>query len=185
MIEHHRQIAFCVEVSGLELDRQHRVIEIGAVEIYDGHVTGGEFHRHFFPERAIEEEASGIHGLTLDFLQNKPVFADKYERLKSWFRSDELIILSNLDGAFLDAEYRMQGDTLEENNEIVVVLDLASFAFPNQKNTLSDLCSRLDVEIVDHCTGALLDAYALAEAYIALTKRYAPSLRLITGGKEV
>jgi DNA polymerase-3 subunit epsilon len=169
-----RQIFLDTETTGLEHKLGHRVIEIGCVEMRNRRLTNRHFHRYINPERSIDAGALAVHGISLDFLQDKPRFAEIVEEFLDFVRGAELIIhnapfdigflnaeLSLLDMAPIETVCRGVHDTLRKAKEL----------FPGKKNNLNALCDRYGVDN-SHRTlhGALLDAEILAEVYVAMTR---------------
>lgn len=168
-----RQIAASVETTGLDVESGHRIIEIGAVEIKDRCLTGAEFHSYYNPERDVDPAATYIHRLTLDFLKDKPLFAEELDRWNEWQGNADLILFHEIDLAFLDAELARAGHAQIDRAHFTAVYTIAKPLWLEAKNTLSTVCDRLRVNLPKGRHGAMLDAHAVAEAYLALTKRRA------------
>lgn len=169
-----RQIVLDTETTGLEVSKGHRLIEIGAVELSERRPTGRTFHRYLNPQRAIDEGAQAVHGISLEFLADKPLFADVADDLIEFIRGAELVIHNAaFDLAFLDNELLLSGGVHGRTRDHASVLDtllLAREKYPGQKNNLDALCKRLDVNNSHReFHGALLDAQLLAEVYLAMT----------------
>ncbi|WP_308389197.1 DNA polymerase III subunit epsilon [Acidithiobacillus sp. AMEEHan] len=165
-----RQIVLDTETTGLDPSKGHRVIEIGAVEIIDRRLTGNNFHVYLNPGRSCDPDAVRIHGLTDEFLQDKPLFADLVEEFLAYLGSDELIIHNApFDIGFLSAELRLlQRGKLQ--NPVIDTLVEARRRFPGQKNDLDTLCRRYSVDNSQRSLhGALLDCELLAEVYLAMS----------------
>lgn len=165
-----RQIVLDTETTGLDPSKGHRVIEIGAVEIIDRRLTGNNFHVYLNPERPCDPDAVRIHGLTDEFLQDKPLFADLAEDFLAYLGSDELIIHNApFDIGFLSAELGLlQRGKLP--NPVIDTLVEARRRFPGQKNDLDTLCRRYSVDNSQRSLhGALLDCELLAEVYLAMS----------------
>lgn len=169
-----RQVVLDTETTGLETELGHRVIEIGCLEIINRRVTGRNFHRYLNPEREIDQGAGDVHGLTAEFLADKPKFAEVSADMMDFIRGAELIIHNApFDVGFLDAELdRLPGGS-DRINDVCTVLDtlvLARQMHPGQKNGLDALCKRYEVDNSRReLHGALLDAELLAEVYLAMT----------------
>lgn len=169
-----RQVVLDTETTGLEHVQGHRVIEIGAVELINRRVTGEVFHIYLNPEREIDAGAMQVHGLTNDFLQDKPRFRDVYTAFLDFVAEAELVIHNApFDVGFLNAELkRLDAGPLDRH--CVGVLDtlkLAKELHPGQKNNLDALCKRYLVDNSGRSFhGALLDAQLLAEVYLAMTR---------------
>lgn len=169
-----RQIVLDTETTGLDSMLGHRIIEIAAVELVNRRVTGNHFHRYINPERNSDPGALQVHGLTSEFLQDKPKFRDIVGELLDFLRGGELVIHNApFDVGFLNAELSLAGlDALEPQvAEITDTLKLAKDLHPGKKNSLDVLCERYHVDNSARTLhGALLDAQLLAEAYLAMTR---------------
>jgi len=169
-----RQIVLDTETTGLEPSLDHRIIEIGCVEIVNRRPTGRRFHRYLNPERDIDEGALAVHGLTRADLAREPRFADVAEELLEFLSGAELIIHNAaFDVAFLDCELgRLPGAprTIGSICQVRDSLALARAMHPGQRNSLDALCRRYSVDNSRReLHGALLDAQLLAEVYLAMT----------------
>jgi DNA polymerase-3 subunit epsilon len=183
-----RQVVLDTETTGLEVELEHRVIEIGCVEIFNRRMTGRHFHRYLNPERDIDAGAVEVHGLTREKLAKEPTFAEIRAEFLEFVRDAELIIHNAaFDVAFLNAELgrgaesaggRAEGagaraDSAERLHELCRVLDTLALArqmHPGQRNSLDALCKRYSVDNSRRdYHGALLDARLLAEVYLAMT----------------
>ncbi|KIF80903.1 DNA polymerase III subunit epsilon [Noviherbaspirillum autotrophicum] len=169
-----RQIVLDTETTGLNPRSGDRIIEIGCVEIVNRRLTGNNFHTYINPERDSEEGALAVHGLTTEFLSDKPKFAEIADTLRDYVKDAEIIIHNApFDLAFLDAEFDRLGfprfvqhvamvtDTLVQAKEI----------HPGKRNSLDALCDRYGISNAHRTLhGALLDAELLAEVYLAMTR---------------
>src|SRR6185437_4141484 len=169
-----RQIVLDTETTGLEVGRGYRVIEIGCVELMERIPTGRNFHRYLNPGRASEAGALAVHGLTDEFLADKPRFAEVVDEWLEFIRGAELLIHNAaFDVSFLDAELALAGaqhGCVADHAKVVDTLTLAREKYPGQKNTLDALCKRLGVDNTHReLHGALLDARLLAEVWLAMT----------------
>jgi DNA polymerase III subunit epsilon len=169
-----RQVVVDTETTGLEVGQGHRIVEIGAVEIVDRKLTGRHFHRYVDPDRDIDDGAFEVHGISREFLADKPHFAEVAEEFLDFVRGAELIIHNApFDVAFIDAELgRLNGRTrrIAEACRITDSLALARGKHPGQKNSLDALCRRYQVDnSARDLHGALLDAEILADVYLAMT----------------
>src|SRR5450755_896262 len=168
-----RQVVLDTETTGLEVDRQHRIIEIGCLELNNRRLTGRSFHRYVNPERDIEQGALAVHGLTREQLAKEPTFAEIHAELLDFVRDAELIIHNApFDIAFLNAELARLGGAPQITNLCTVLdtLALARQMHPGQRNSLDALCKRYSVDNSHReYHGALLDARILAEVYLAMT----------------
>jgi DNA polymerase III subunit epsilon len=169
-----RQIVLDTETTGLEPDLGHRIIEIGCVELVNRRATGRTFHKYIDPERAIDEGAAAVHGITREVLQGKPKFAEVVEELVLFIDGAELVIHNAaFDTAFLDAELlRIAGQarTIAKLCRVLDTLALARSMHPGQRNNLDALCKRYSIDNSRReLHGALLDARILADVYLAMT----------------
>ncbi|RBP51627.1 DNA polymerase III subunit epsilon [Arenicella xantha] len=174
MSEYERQIVLDTETTGLEYRQGHRIIEIGCVELVNRKLTGNNFHQYLNPNREIDQGAIEVHGITNEFLADKPVFADIAESLVSYLKGAELIIHNAaFDVGFLDAEYEKLDEKASKIAEICGVHDTllqARKMFPGQRNDLDSLCRRFEINNTHReLHGALLDAEILADVYLAMT----------------
>lgn len=169
-----RQIVLDTETTGLEPEQGHRVIEIGCVELVHRRATGRHFHRYLNPEREIDEGAIEVHGLTLEFLADKPRFAEVMDELMDFLDDGELIIHNaEFDIGFINHELKLAQAPVVDVRDRCGVLDtliLARQLHPGQRNSLDALCRRYEVDNSRReLHGALLDAQILAEVYLAMT----------------
>ncbi|MEK6244765.1 MAG: DNA polymerase III subunit epsilon [Pseudomonadota bacterium] len=169
-----RQIVLDTETTGLNARMGDRVIEIGCIELLSRNVTERHFHRYLNPEREIDEGAAKVHGLTLEFLADKPKFPAIAKEFVDYIGGAELIIHNAaFDVEFLDQELSFAGlkKLSEYSPNIIDTLAMARELHPGKRNSLDALCERYAVNN-SHRTlhGALLDARLLAEVYLALTR---------------
>jgi DNA polymerase-3 subunit epsilon len=170
-----RQVVLDTETTGLEPEQGHRIIEIGAVELIDRRATGRHFHRYLNPERDIDAGALDVHGITLEFLADKPKFADIAEEFLAFVSGAELVIHNApFDVSFIEYELSLLGEPdIRSIASICTVIDslaLARHKHPGQKNGLDALCRRYGVDNSHReLHGALLDAEILADVYLAMT----------------
>jgi len=169
-----RQIVLDTETTGLNARMGDRVIEIGCIELLSRNVTERHFHSYLNPQREIDEGAARVHGLTLEFLADKPKFADIAREFVDYIGGAELIIHNAaFDVEFLDQELSIAGlKKLSEYSPCIIdTLAMARELHPGKRNGLDALCERYAVNN-SHRTlhGALLDARLLAEVYLALTR---------------
>jgi DNA polymerase III subunit epsilon len=168
-----RQVVLDTETTGLEVELDHRVIEIGCVEILNRRVTGRHFHRYLNPQRDIDEGAIEVHGLTRERLSKEATFAEIRAEFLDFVRDAELLIHNAaFDVAFLNAELG-RGELGVRMDGLCRVLDTLALArqmHPGQRNSLDALCKRYSVDNSRRdYHGALLDARLLAEVYLAMT----------------
>jgi DNA polymerase-3 subunit epsilon len=165
-----REIVLDTETTGLDPFQGHRVVEIGCIELVNRIPTGQSFHCYLNPERDVPAEAVAIHGLSTDFLKDKPFFLEVVEELIA-FIGDAPLVAHNamFDLGFLNAELERAGKMLMPRERAVDTLLLARRKYPGAPNRLDDLCARYGIDN-SHRTkhGALLDAELLAEVYLEL-----------------
>jgi DNA polymerase III subunit epsilon len=168
-----RQIVLDTETTGLEVELQHRVIEIGCVELVNRRLTGRTYHQYLNPERDIDEGAQQVHGLTREKLTREPTFSQVHPEFLDFVRDAELIIHNApFDVAFLNAELaRVEfAQRVDDLCRVLDTLALARQMHPGQRNNLDALCKRYSVDNSHRdYHGALLDARILAEVYLAMT----------------
>lgn len=168
-----RQVVLDTETTGLEPEQGHRIIEIGCVELVERRLTGNNFHIYLQPDREIDAAAIEVHGITNEFLADKPRFADTVDDLMDYLRGAQLVIHNApFDVGFLDAELaRISGaGTIATHCSVLDTLVLARKKHPGQRNSLDALCGRYDVDNSRRDKhGALLDAEILADVYLAMT----------------
>lgn len=169
-----RQIFLDTETTGLYPDQGHRIIEIAAVEMVNRRLTHNHLHVYVNPEREIDAAAQEVHGITLEFLQDKPLFAAIADELIDFVKDAELIIHNApFDVGFLNAELGRIGLTPISSycDKITDTLRMAKDARPGQRNNLDALCRHFGIDNSKRTLhGALLDAELLAEVYMAMTR---------------
>lgn len=169
-----RQIMLDTETTGLDTNLGHRIIEVAAVEMINRRLTGNHFHQYLNPEREIDPGAQAVHGISLEFLQDKPFFKDVARDFIDFVSGAELVIHNApFDIGFLNAELKRIG--LEPVTTycpaVVDTLKMAKDLHPGQKNNLDALCRRYFVDNSSRTLhGALLDTELLAEVYLAMTR---------------
>ncbi|MBI3524662.1 MAG: DNA polymerase III subunit epsilon [Betaproteobacteria bacterium] len=169
-----RQIVLDTETTGLEYKLGHRIIEIGCVELVGRKLTQRRFHHYINPQRSIEAGAQAVHGLTSEFLQDKPKFAEIAAEFQDFVRGAELVIHNAaFDLGFLNNELELLG--LESLSQVcggvIDTLRLARELRPGRKNSLDALCAEYAIDNSGRqLHGALLDAELLAEVYLAMTR---------------
>lgn len=173
-----RQIVLDTETTGLNKVgahyQGHRVIEIGAVEMVNRRLTGNHFHVYLKPDRLVDPEAYAIHGISDEFLADKPTFADTAKTFLDFIRGADLIIHNaSFDIGFLDYEFRLLEQNSAKIETFCTITDsllLARQLFPGKRNNLNALCDRYHIDNSKRTLhGALLDAEILAEVYLAMT----------------
>ena len=169
-----KYIILDTETTGLEVEQGHRVIEIGAVLLNDRKKSEEHFHSYLNPERLIDEEASKVHGISNQDLEDKPLFQEIAEEFLEFIQGSTLVIHNaDFDIGFLNNELNLVSSKypkLEEICEVIDSLSLSREKFPGQRNSLDALANRFDVTGYDRTYhGALLDANILADVYMLLT----------------
>jgi DNA polymerase-3 subunit epsilon len=168
-----RQIILDTETTGIDPDAGHNIIEIGCVEMVRRKLTGNTWHEYLKPDREVEAEAIEVHGITNEFLVDKPKFAELGAAFLEFVRGAELIIHNAaFDIGFLDAELARNGfsERMEQICTVTDTLALARRKFPGQRNSLDALCRRYGIDNSHReLHGALLDSEILADVYLALT----------------
>ena len=169
-----RQIVLDTETTGLSAENGDRVIELGCVELFNRKLTGNDLHMYFNPERESHEDALKVHGLTTDFLRDKPKFAALANDVVEYLRGAELIIHNAaFDVGFLNKELEMAGlpPLREFVAEVTDTLAMAKAVYPGKRNSLDALCDRFGIDRSNRTFhGAKLDAQLLADVYINLTR---------------
>jgi len=166
-----REIVFDTETTGLDPLQGDRLVEIGCIEMINRFPTGNVFHRYINPERDMPEAAFNVHGLSIDFLRDKPLFADIAEELVAFIGDDASLVAHNamFDLGFLNAELERAGHRAVSRERLVDTLVLARRKHPGGSNRLDDLCVRYRIDNSRRTKhGALLDAELLAEVYLEL-----------------
>ena len=170
-----RQIVLDTETTGLNPNLGHRMIEIGCVELIDRQLTGQQRHYYFNPDREVPAEAIKVHGITNDFLIDKPRFYELVDDIMQFISGAELVIHNAaFDMGFLNHELtllrRNNWETIDQHCAVLDTLQLAKTKHPGQRNSLDALCKRYDVDNRNRqLHGALLDAELLAKVYLAMT----------------
>lgn len=169
-----RQIVLDTETTGLEPSEGHRIIEIGCVEIVDRKLTGNHYHQYLKPDRDIDEGAIEVHGITNEFLEDKPLFDQVARDFLEFVDGAELIIHNApFDIGFLDHELALMDSKLGAMSDYCSVLDTLTLArqmHPGQRNSLDALCKRYEIDNTHReLHGALLDSEILADVYLRMT----------------
>jgi len=175
-----REIVLDTETTGINPHDGHRIIEIGALELMHHLPTGRSLHMYINPERDIDEGAMAVHGITLDFLANKPVFADVVEEFLAFIGTDPLVIHNaSFDMAFINAELTRVDRPVLAMGQSIDTLEIARKKFPGAQANLDALCRRFEIDNTHrNFHGALLDADLLASVYIELLGGRQPGLLL-------
>ncbi|WP_343190455.1 DNA polymerase III subunit epsilon [Buchnera aphidicola (Mollitrichosiphum nigrofasciatum)] len=173
-----RKIILDIETTGMNFSgpfyKGHKIIEIGAVELFNRNLTGKNFHVYINPDRIIDDKAFKIHGIADNFLKDKPKFSDIFIDFLKFIKNSEIIIHNaKFDIGFLNYELNNLKLNIQSVNEICKITDTLKIArnmFPGKKNSLDALCSRLDISIRERFLhSAILDAQLLAKVYLILT----------------
>lgn len=169
-----RQIILDTETTGLETEEGHRIIEIGCIELMNRKFTGRRFHQYVNPERAVDEGALAVHGITNAFLESKPLFVDIVKEFMEFINGAELIIHNApFDLGFIHYELsltKQKWKSLTDTCRIIDTLVLARQMHVGQRNGLDALCKRYKIDNSEReLHGALLDAHLLAQVYLAMT----------------
>ena len=169
-----RQIVLDTETTGLNARTGDRIIEIGCVELMNRRLTGNNLHFYINPERDSDPGALAVHGLTTEFLSDKPKFAEIVDEVRDYLSGAELIIHNApFDLGFLEAEFALLGlpPFKEHYASVIDTLVQAKTMFPGKRNSLDALCDRLGISNAHRTLhGALLDSELLAEVYLAMTR---------------
>ena len=169
-----RQIVLDTETTGLSPEAGDRIIEIGCVELLHRKLTGNNFHHYLNPDRDIHEDAMKVHGISTEFLSDKPRFENIVEEFLAYVQGAEIIIHNApFDVGFLNAELQRTGKPVfkEHVNGVLDTLAMAKELYPGKRNSLDALCERLGVSNAARTLhGGLLDAELLADVYINLTR---------------
>ncbi|MBA2651420.1 MAG: DNA polymerase III subunit epsilon [Tatlockia sp.] len=168
-----RQVVLDTETTGIGHEFGHRIIEIGCIELIERKLTNRHFHTYLNPQRKVDDGAFRVHGISSEFLQDKPLFKDIYADFIEFIKGAELIIHNAVfDIGFLNAELKLVNSVLQMNDLSTVcdTLALAREKHPGQRNSLDALCKRYEVDNSNRdLHGALLDARILASVYLAMT----------------
>jgi DNA polymerase-3 subunit epsilon len=187
-----RQIVLDTETTGLEVERGHRIIEIGAVELRNRRATGRNFHRYLNPERAIDEGARAVHGISSADLADSPRFAQVAAELIEFISGAELVIHNaSFDVGFLEAELQRLPESsglprrIADLCGVLDTLALAREIHPGQRNSLDALCKRYGIDNSKRTKhGALMDSLLLASVYVELLGERQATLELAASGQS-
>lgn len=169
-----RHVVLDTETTGIETSQDHRIIEIGCVELIGRRLTGRHYHQYINPQREIDAGALEVHGISQEFLADKPLFEQVAEEFLEFIKGAELIIHNApFDIGFIDHEFGKLGNgygKVSDHCGIIDTLVMARQKHPGQKNNLDALCKRYEVNNAHReLHGALLDAEILADVYLAMT----------------
>lgn len=178
-----REICFDTETTGFNYMSGDRVVEIGAVELVNHIPTGREFHEYINPERDVPQAVVEVHGLTNEFLADKPVFSDIAKKWIDFVGEDGILVAHNasFDINFINMELKKCGLPEYDVNKAVDTLEIARKEFPGAHNKLDDLCKRFGIDNSSRTLhGALLDSQLLAEVYLQLLGGNEPSINFVS-----
>ena len=177
-----REIVMDTETTGLDPTQGHKVVEIGAVELFNHIPTGRTFHQYINPNRQMPQEAFDVHGLSIEFLTSYPVFKDIAEKFLNFIGSSTLIIHNaSFDVKFLNFELDSVGAEKIQNDRVLDTLKLARNKYPGSPASLDALSRRFRIDLSKRSKhGALLDSQILAEVYLELIGGRQPGLELIS-----
>lgn len=169
-----RQVVLDTETTGLNHKEGHRIIEIGCVELVNRRLTDRQFHMYINPQRLVDEGAMEVHGITNEFLQDKPLFKDIAQDFVDFIQGAELVIHNApFDVGFMDSEFGRLKPASKRTTEMCSVFDSLVYArkkHPGQRNSLDALCKRYGIDNSHRdLHGALLDAEILSEVYLLMT----------------
>ena len=181
-----RQVVLDTETTGIDPKEGHRMIEIGCVEMHKRRVTSNDYHQYLQPDRDIDDEAQAVHGITPEFLADKPRFIEVVDQFMEYVQGAELIIHNApFDVGFINNELKLtksKWGRLEDHCTILDTLVMARDQYPGQRNSLDALCKRLSVNNEHReLHGALLDSQILADVYLAMT---GGQKNLMLGGED-
>ena len=182
-----RQIVLDTETTGIDPLQGHRIIEIGCVELVNRRFTGNNYHVYINPDRIVEQEAIDVHGITNEFLADKPKYRDISQEFFDYINGAELVIHNAaFDVGFMDHEFRLLDRTwagTAQYCEILDTLDMARKKHPGQRATLDALCKKYGINNAHRVLhGALLDAEILADVYLMMSGGQI-NINLVTSGQ--
>ena len=181
-----REIVLDTETTGFEPEQGDRIVEIGAVELWNHVATGKTYHQYINPERSMPQEAFAVHGLGDDFLRDKPLFAQIVDDFLAFIGDSKLVIHNAaFDVKFLNAELGWSKRPLLPPDCAIDTLDIARRRFPGSPASLDALCRRFSIDNSSRTLhGALLDSEILAEVYLELIGGKQPDFALAQGGNS-
>lgn len=182
-----REIVLDTETTGLDPADGHRIVEVGAIELHNHIPSGRTFHQYINPQRDMPAEAFAVHGLSEDFLKDKPIFADVVDDFLAFIDGGTLVIHNaGFDLKFLNAELRDAGRPVIMPEQSVDTLMLARKKHPMGSNSLDALCKRYGIDnTMRDIHGALLDSELLAQVYLELIGGRQQSLTLVDSGRDL
>jgi DNA polymerase-3 subunit epsilon len=180
-----REVVLDTETTGFDPAQGHRIVEIGCLELVNYLPTGHKFHSYVNPERDMPEAAFGVHGLSAEFLRDKPLFGEIAGDFLEFLGESRLVIHNAaFDLAFLNAELERIGRACIELERAIDTIELARVKFPGQQASLDALCRRFEIDLGGRAKhGALIDANLLALVYLELVGGREPGLALAAENK--
>ena len=181
-----REIVLDTETTGMDPEAGDRIIEIGCVELFNHVPTGKHLQLYIHPEREVPQEAINVHGITNEFLKDKPIFSQVYQEFMDFVADDSTLVIHNaeFDMKFINWELKNVGHAPIGWNRVLDTLAMARKAFPGSPANLDALCRRFGIDNSDRTYhGALLDSELLAEVYLELLGGRQHGLSLLSGGK--
>lgn len=177
-----REIIFDTETTGLDPASGHKIVELGCVELVDKIRTGNVYHKYVNPQRDVPKASENVHGLSTDFLMDKPVFKEVAQEFIDFVASDKLVIHNaSFDMRFINHELKEAGFSVIPFERAIDTLDIARKKFPGAKASLDALCQRFSISLDKRDKhGALLDSELLADVYIELMGGVQNSMKLDT-----
>lgn len=182
-----REIVLDTETTGLDPEKGHKIVEIGCVELENHMPTGRTFQEYLNPEREMDEEVIAVHGITNEFVKNKPKFKEVAEKFMNFIGNESKLVIHNaaFDMKFLNAELSACGYPVLDFDRVIDTLIIARQKFPGSRVNLNELCKRFNVDASARTVhGALLDSELLAEVYLELIGGREPGLVLNMQKKE-
>ena len=182
-----REIVFDTETTGLDPAQGHKIVEIGCVELINHTPTGRTFQEYLNPERLMDEEVIAVHGITNEFVKDKPTFKEVADKFIEFIGEDSKLVIHNaaFDMKFLNAELESCGYSKLSYDRVIDTLIIARQKFPGSRVNLNELCTRFGVDASARTVhGALLDSELLAEVYLELIGGREPGLVLNTQEKK-
>ena len=176
-----REIVLDTETTGLDPAQGHRVIDIGCVELINHMPTGRTFQVYINPERQMEQEVIDVHGITNEFLKDKPKFNEIVDKFIEFIGSDSKLVIHNapFDMKFLNAELKQCGRPQLSYDRVIDTLVMARQKYPGSRVNLNDLCKRFNVDLSSRTVhGALVDSELLAQVYLELIGGREPNFAL-------
>ena len=183
-----REIVLDTETTGLDPAQGHKIVEIGCVELLNHMPTGRTFQEYLNPERLMDQEVIAVHGITNEFVQNKPKFSEIADKFIEFIGSDSKLVIHNaaFDMKFLNAELTACGREPLSYDRVIDTLIIAKRKFPGSRVNLNELCKRFNVDASARTVhGALLDSELLAEVYLELVGGREPGLVLQSLSKTI